>query len=156
MIPYRIAKALIRLRGCTGWSGPSLSAYIWRHVFAWHGQYYSSFGNINKYEKIYLGYVCQAKTQINLLLSCVLLGFETLGEVQKHFDKLSPLQAFQSPGPRPVNRDVCGHSQTKANFPFCNDNFRWRVANICKLFSSCLLAKPRWRLMRLKLVYAWL
>ena len=26
---------MIRLRGCAGWSGPSLSAYARRHVFAW-------------------------------------------------------------------------------------------------------------------------
>ena len=34
----RTVKALVRLRGCAGWSGPSLSAYAWRQVFAWHGQ----------------------------------------------------------------------------------------------------------------------
>ena len=28
-------KALIRLRGCAVWSGPSLSAFAQRHVFAW-------------------------------------------------------------------------------------------------------------------------
>ena len=30
-------KGLIRLCGCAGWSRPSLSAYAWRHVFAWRG-----------------------------------------------------------------------------------------------------------------------
>ena len=34
---WRTVKALIRLRGCAGWSGPSLSAYTRRHVFAWRG-----------------------------------------------------------------------------------------------------------------------
>ena len=34
---YRTVKALFRLRGCAGWSGPSLSAYARRHVFAWRG-----------------------------------------------------------------------------------------------------------------------
>ena len=33
----RTVKAQIRLRGCAGWSGPSLSAYAHRHVFAWRG-----------------------------------------------------------------------------------------------------------------------
>ena len=38
----RTVKALIRIRGCEGWSvpsesGPSLSTYIRRHVFAWRG-----------------------------------------------------------------------------------------------------------------------
>ena len=28
---------LIRLRGCAGWSGPSLSAYAKRCIFTWHG-----------------------------------------------------------------------------------------------------------------------
>ena len=32
----RTAKVLIRLQGCAGWSGPSLSAYARRQVFAWH------------------------------------------------------------------------------------------------------------------------
>ena len=30
---WRIAKVLIRLRGCAGWSGPSLSAHARRHIF---------------------------------------------------------------------------------------------------------------------------
>ena len=34
---YGAVKALIRLRGCAGWSGPSLSAYARRHVFACRG-----------------------------------------------------------------------------------------------------------------------
>ena len=33
------ANVLIRLRGCAGWSGPSLSAFARRHVFAWQGPY---------------------------------------------------------------------------------------------------------------------
>ena len=33
----RTANALIRLRGCAGWSGLSLFAYAQRHVFAWRG-----------------------------------------------------------------------------------------------------------------------
>ena len=32
-------KALIRLCECAGRSGPSLSAYDERHIFAWHGPY---------------------------------------------------------------------------------------------------------------------
>ena len=32
----RTVKVLIRLRGCAVWSGPSLSAYARRHIFAWH------------------------------------------------------------------------------------------------------------------------
>ena len=31
----RTVEALIRLRGCTGWSGPSPSVYGRRHIFAW-------------------------------------------------------------------------------------------------------------------------
>ena len=53
-----------------------------------------------------------------------------------------------------VNRDVRGNSQTKANFPFICDSFRQRAANIPKLFSSCLLAQPSWRAMRIKYLYA--
>ena len=34
---YRALNKLIRLRGCTGWSGPSRSAYARIHVFAWDG-----------------------------------------------------------------------------------------------------------------------
>ena len=33
----RTTKALIRLRGCAGWSAPLLFAYSIRHVFAWPG-----------------------------------------------------------------------------------------------------------------------
>ena len=33
-------------------------------------------------------------------------------------------------------RDVCGHSQTKANFSFSCDSFWRRVVNIRKLFPS--------------------
>ena len=32
---YRTVKALIRLRGCAGWSGPLLSAYSRWYVFRW-------------------------------------------------------------------------------------------------------------------------
>ena len=32
-------KALIRLRGWAGWSGPSLSAYAKKHIFAWRAKY---------------------------------------------------------------------------------------------------------------------
>ena len=39
-------KALISLRGCTGWSGPSPSAYPRRHVFAWRGPYHVTWENI--------------------------------------------------------------------------------------------------------------
>ena len=38
-------KTLIRQRGCTGWSGPSLSAYVWRQVFRWLGPYDLDPGN---------------------------------------------------------------------------------------------------------------
>ena len=37
-IYQRTVKALIRLRGCAGWSGPSLSACARRHIIAWRGQ----------------------------------------------------------------------------------------------------------------------
>ena len=43
------SKALIRLRGCAGWPGPSLSAYTRRYVFAWRGPI-----NELKREKTYL------------------------------------------------------------------------------------------------------
>ena len=33
------AKILIRLLGGKIWSGPSLSAYVWRHIFVWWGPY---------------------------------------------------------------------------------------------------------------------
>ena len=33
----RTTKALIRLRGCAGWSAPLLFAYDIRHVFSWSG-----------------------------------------------------------------------------------------------------------------------
>ena len=36
---WQIAKALIRLRECAGWSGPSQSAHARRHIFAWHGPF---------------------------------------------------------------------------------------------------------------------
>ena len=35
----RTAKALIRLRGCAGWSGPSLTAYARRRIFARRGSH---------------------------------------------------------------------------------------------------------------------
>ena len=35
----RTTKALIRLRGCAGWSAPLLFAYIIRHIFSWPGSY---------------------------------------------------------------------------------------------------------------------
>ena len=35
----RTTKALIRLRGCAGWSAPLLFAYDIRHVFRWPGSY---------------------------------------------------------------------------------------------------------------------
>ena len=35
----RTTKALIRLRGCAGWSAPLLFAYDIRHVFSWPGSY---------------------------------------------------------------------------------------------------------------------
>ena len=36
----RTTKALIRLRGCAGWSAPLLFAYDIRHVFSWPGSFY--------------------------------------------------------------------------------------------------------------------
>ena len=45
---------------------------------------------------------------------------------------------------------VCSYSQTKANFWFSYDSFRRRLAVICKLVRSCLLAQQRWRAMRIK------
>ena len=41
--------------------------------------------------------------------------------------------------------------KTKANFPFNCDSFQRRVANIPKLFTSCLLAQIKWRPMRINL-----
>ena len=35
----QIAKALIRLHECAVWSGPLLSGYAWKYIFAWHGPY---------------------------------------------------------------------------------------------------------------------
>ena len=35
----RTTKALIRLRGCAGWSEPLLFAYNIRHVFSWPGSF---------------------------------------------------------------------------------------------------------------------
>ena len=35
----RTTKALIRLRGCAGWSAPLLFAYDIRHIFAWPGPF---------------------------------------------------------------------------------------------------------------------
>ena len=35
----RTTKALIRLRGCAGWSAPLLFAYDIRHVFSWPGSF---------------------------------------------------------------------------------------------------------------------
>ena len=35
----RITKALIRLRGCAGWSAPLLFAILWRQVFSRGGNY---------------------------------------------------------------------------------------------------------------------
>ena len=32
-------RTLTRLRRCTGWSGPLLSAYAWRHILAWRSLY---------------------------------------------------------------------------------------------------------------------
>ena len=47
----RTTKALIRLRGCAGWSAPLLFAYVIRQVFSWQGSYYVydcwSFQNIS-------------------------------------------------------------------------------------------------------------
>ena len=34
----RTGRALIRLRGCAGWYGPSLCGYAQRYVFEWRGQ----------------------------------------------------------------------------------------------------------------------
>ena len=35
----RTTKALIRLRGCAGWSAPLLFAYDIRHIFSWPGSF---------------------------------------------------------------------------------------------------------------------
>ena len=35
----RITKVMIRLRGCTGWSGPSVFAYVRKHVFERRGPF---------------------------------------------------------------------------------------------------------------------
>ena len=39
----RTTKALIRLRGCAGWSAPLFFAYGIRHVFAWRGSFLKPF-----------------------------------------------------------------------------------------------------------------
>ena len=46
-------------------------------------------------------------------------------------------------GLRSDNRYVRGYKQTKANFPFICDSFRWTVVNSPKLFLNCLLAQLR-------------
>ena len=45
-------------------------------------------------------------------------------------------------GLRSDNRNIRVTHKIKANFPFSCDNFRRSLANIPKLFSSCLLAQP--------------
>ena len=40
VILLRTVKDLTRLGRCAGWSVPSLSAYVWRHIFAWHCPFY--------------------------------------------------------------------------------------------------------------------
>ena len=42
LFSLQTSKTLIRLCGCAGWSGPSLSIYARRHVFAWCNQKRSS------------------------------------------------------------------------------------------------------------------
>ena len=37
MILLADSQGPVRLRGCAGWSGPSLSAYAWGHIFEWRG-----------------------------------------------------------------------------------------------------------------------
>ena len=36
-------KALIRLRGCAVWSGPSLSTYAPKHIFKWHSPHVANY-----------------------------------------------------------------------------------------------------------------
>ena len=69
----RTVKALIRLRGHAGWSGPSPSAYALRHVFAWHGPEgrRKKMNRGTSFPTISL-YVCPAKTQISL---CIFIGW---------------------------------------------------------------------------------
>ena len=53
-----------------------------------------------------------------------------------------------------VNQNIHGYLQTIANFQYSCDNFQRMVTNICKLFSSCLLALLKWQPMQMKLLYA--
>ena len=51
---------------------------------------------------------------------------------------------------RSVKRDIRYYSQNKIKLSVWLDSFRRMVANIPKLFSSCILAQPIWRPMRIK------
>ena len=44
----RTTKALIRLRGCAGWSAPLLFAYDIRHIFSWPGSFIFSLATAKK------------------------------------------------------------------------------------------------------------
>ena len=60
-------KALIRLRVCAGWSGPSLSAYARRYVFAWRALMSNEQGTAFPTWM----HVLQAKSQISLRIHAV-------------------------------------------------------------------------------------
>ena len=78
----RAVNALIRLRRCAGWSGPSLYAYAERHVFAWRGPY-----NVWRLQIVPANYVALSfspsivSNQTNLLTdtdsSTTIIGAET-------------------------------------------------------------------------------
>ena len=56
--------ALIRQRGCVGWSGPSLSAYARRHVFAWRDPFTS------RLQRLAVN-VANGREVINLIIFCL-------------------------------------------------------------------------------------
>ena len=82
------------------------------------------------------------------------LGFEILARTPVPKLPLSLGIEFcsETTGLHSVNRDVRGYMQNKSKLFIC-DRFRRMVATIIKLFSSCLLAQPKWRPMRNK-IYA--
>ena len=66
-------KALIRLHRYTVWSGPLLSAYAWRHVFAWRGPYKSLMvqGTLSSVDTPNLALTQEYRNYLLALLFCV-------------------------------------------------------------------------------------